>query len=315
LLQVRSYTQDDRVLWDAFNAGSKNGTFLFRRGYMEYHADRFADASAIVSDADGRTVALFPANRTGDRIVSHGGLSYGGMIIDEAMTTSRSLDVLRAWLDFWRAREVNEVIYKTVPPIYHRLPADEDRYALFYHGAELFRREVLAVVQLDDAPALQERRRRGAKKAANSGLVVRETSDIEAFWRVLEANLMERHQVRPVHTAAEIRQLQDCCPENIRLFAVFAGDTVRAGTLLYCAGPAVHAQYIGSDEDARSMGALDLLFTTLLQEFVGKARYFDFGNSNENEGRNLNRGLADFKEGFGARAICQDFYRLRIWPG
>jgi len=38
--------------------------------------------------------------------------------------------------------------------------------------------------------------------------------------------------------------------------------------------------------------------------------YFDFGISNEQQGRFLNRGLIEQKEGFGGRAVVHDFYRL-----
>lgn len=41
-------------------------------------------------------------------------------------------------------------------------------------------------------------------------------------------------------------------------------------------------------------------------------KYFDFGISNENNGRFLNRGLIAQKEGFGARTIVHDFYELSI---
>jgi hypothetical protein len=40
--------------------------------------------------------------------------------------------------------------------------------------------------------------------------------------------------------------------------------------------------------------------------------YFDFGISNERGGRILNEGLADYKEGFGARAVAHDFYELML---
>ena len=40
--------------------------------------------------------------------------------------------------------------------------------------------------------------------------------------------------------------------------------------------------------------------------------YFDFGISNENQGRNINEGLLYWKESFGARSITQDFYEVEI---
>ena len=39
-------------------------------------------------------------------------------------------------------------------------------------------------------------------------------------------------------------------------------------------------------------------------------RYFDFGNSHENEGMKINQGLNYWKEGFGARSLIQDYYEV-----
>jgi hypothetical protein len=311
-LIVRPYAPQDRAAWDEFVARSKNGTFLFMRGFMEYHSDRFIDASVLATDPAGRLLALFPANRTGPRIASHAGLTYGGMVCDETMLSSVALDIFAAWFAHCRAQGVDEIVYKATPPIYHRMPADEDRYALFYHGAMLYRRDMTQTVDLTAQAPLQERRRRGVKKAQKSGLVVRESADVEAFWAVLAGNLASRHGLRPVHTADELRLLQGRFPDHIRLFAVYERETLCAGTLLFLCGPTVHAQYIASSDEARSRGALDILFSTLLDRFRDEFRYFDFGTSNEDDGTFLNRGLSEFKEGFGARGIVQDFFRIDL---
>jgi len=50
----------------------------------------------------------------------------------------------------------------------------------------------------------------------------------------------------------------------------------------------------------------------LINEVYKDKRYFDFGISNENNGRYLNVGLINQKEGFGARAVVHDFYELKI---
>jgi Acetyltransferase (GNAT) domain len=306
------YAPEHQTRWDQFVRRSKNGTFLFERNFMDYHSDRFIDASALVMDEANRLLALFPANRSGARLSSHAGLSYGGMISDEAMTSSLALAIFAAWFRHFREQGIAEVVYKAVPPIYHRMPADEDRYALFYHGASLYRRDTTQTVELATHAPVQERRRRGVKKAHKAGLAVRETDSVEAFWEILAENLASRHQLRPVHTADELRLLKGRFPDNIRLFGVYESGALHAGTLLFCCGSTIHAQYIASSMSARMVGALDLLFATLIEMFRSSARYFDFGNSNECEGRYLNRGLIEFKEGFGARAIVQDFYRLDL---
>jgi hypothetical protein len=39
IMSVRPYDRRDAAAWNSFVAASKNGTFLFDRNYMDYHAD------------------------------------------------------------------------------------------------------------------------------------------------------------------------------------------------------------------------------------------------------------------------------------
>ena len=77
---VERYAPSMAAEWDDFVSRARNATFLFRRGYMDYHADRFNDFSLVARDGSQRIVALLPANAAGDCIESHGGLTYGGWI-------------------------------------------------------------------------------------------------------------------------------------------------------------------------------------------------------------------------------------------
>lgn len=80
MLQIRKYTPADKAQWDKFVETSRNGTFLFRRDFMDYHADRFADHSLIAEDERG-WLAVLPANAAGTAFHSHQGLTYGGFVL------------------------------------------------------------------------------------------------------------------------------------------------------------------------------------------------------------------------------------------
>ncbi len=311
-MQVLPYTYELSAPWDAFVRASKNGPFLFLRGYMDYHADRFPDASLVITDGDATWLAVLPATRAGDIVSTHAGLTYGGFVTNARMTTARMLEVFTATRDHLRACGVTRVIYKTVPSIYHRYPAEEDHYALFRADARLHRRDVLSVLRPRDHLAFQERRRRSIKKAVQAGVEVRESHDREAFWTILETTLQERHDARPVHTLAEIELLTGRFPESIRLFGAYAAGELVAGVLIYETAMVAHAQYIAASHPGRSCGALDLLFDYLIHTVYGEKPYFDFGISNEDAGRTLNLGLIEQKEGFGARAIVHDHYEWNL---
>lgn len=312
-MQVEAYTAARRGEWDAFVRGSKNGTFLFERGYMDYHADRFVDASYVVRDGRGAIVALLPANRDGDLLASHGGLTYGGFVVDAGMTTPAMLRVFGAVLARARDDGVRRLRYKAIPHIYHAQPAEEDLYCLFRAGARLYRRDVLSVIDYRAPGPVQDRRARSARRAERAGLVVRETRDFAAFWPVLTANLIARYGVNPVHSLDEIARLADCFPDRIRLFAAYdQSGGLHAGVVVFVTATVCHVQYPGIGEAGKAMGALDAVERHIIDAFAPTVRYFDFGSSTEDDGRRLNEGLAEFKEGFGARTVAHDFYELDV---
>jgi hypothetical protein len=121
-----------------------------------------------------------------------------------------------------------------------------------------------------------------------------------------------RHHAEPVHSRAEIELLRGRFPAHIRLFICRKGPQLLGGVVIYESARVAHVQYIASMEEGRRSGALDLLFDTLLSGPFADKPYFDFGISNEDGGRVLNRGLIDQKEGFGARAVAHDHYTLDL---
>jgi hypothetical protein len=309
--RVERYADVHRAEWDTFVEGSKNGTFLFLRGYMDYHRDRFADHSLLIRE-DQELVALLPANAVDHTLFSHQGLTYGGLLVAPRMTTPRLLAVFDATLAYARTTGFTSLEYKTIPHIYHGVPSEEDRYALFRHAATLSRRDVLSVVDMANRPALQQRRQRGAAKARRQGLVVHESDDWSGYWRLLTAHLLERFGVLPVHALDEILLLRGRFPANIRLFTVSDTEGVLGGAVIYESPRVAHVQYIAASARGLALGGLDLLFIHLLDQVFAHKRYFDFGISNEQQGHYLNHGLIEQKEGFGGRAVVHDFYRVAL---
>ena len=79
-IEIQQYIPALQPEWDCFIANSRNGTFLFFRNYMDYHSDRFIDNSLLFR-YKGKLIAVLPANREGDVLWSHQGLTYGGLVL------------------------------------------------------------------------------------------------------------------------------------------------------------------------------------------------------------------------------------------
>lgn len=279
---------------------------------MEYHQDRFQDNSLLFCSSN-RVIGIMPANRLGNTIYSHQGLTYGGIVSDRHMTTAVMLSLFEKLLLFLREQGVTRLIYKPIPHIYSRQPAEEDLYALYIQGAQLKKREVSSVLALGEGRHYTKGKKTNLAKAQRANIEVRETTDVAGFIELLQNVLQMRHGINPVHSLEEITLLIRRFPNNIKLHCAFLGDYLLAGTLLFINERVVHTQYLANSNLGREMGALDLVVHRLIDLYSdGNKRYLSFGISTENDGQKLNYGLVASKEGFGARAIMHDLYEIEL---
>lgn len=309
---IKKYSEESKLLWDEFINKSKNGHFMFKRDYMEYHADRFNDFSLIVEDTKGKIIGLLPANIKDNTLYSHQGLTFGGFIIDEKMKTETMLDIFDSLKLYLRDKQVSKLIYKCVPHIYHIIPSEEDRYALFCQNARLIRRDVTSTIYLDEKIRYSKGRKWSINKAKKENLTVVKSDDFSIFWSILEDVLRNQHSAQPVHTLAEIKNLASLFPNNISLYLTLKDNEPLAGAVIYENLNTVHTQYLANNDLGRDVGALDFLTDYLIKETYKDKKFFDFGISNEEEGTILNKGLIAQKEGFGARPVVHDFYEVVI---
>ena len=311
MISVTRYTSDHKSNWDKFVARSRNGTFLFRRDYMEYHADRFDDHSLIIL-RKGSPLAVVPANEDDRSFCSHQGLTYGGFVVGDRMTSALMIEALAAVVQYLGKQGFQSLEYKTIPHIYHRRPAQDDLYAFAHRGLVPTRRDVLSVLVPAQDRSVQKRRQRATARALRRGFNIAESDRWEEYWEILWERLVKRYGVEPVHTLKEITSLADNFPNNIRLFVCLDGKDVVAGTVVYDTGPVAHAQYIAANDVGLADGALDYLFDWLVVKRFASKPFFDFGSSFDPGSNGLNEGLIDQKEGLGARTVVHDYYSIEI---
>lgn len=308
MFEIRRYTPKQADEWNRFVAESKNGTFLFDRCYMDYHADRFEDFSLMVYRR-GRLYALLPGNVAGDCFFSHQGLTYGGLVMDYHATAADVVQVFRCINDALREKGLKSVVYKPTPWIYHQQPSEEDLYAIFeVCGARLSARSLSSTITNQHLNRWYRIRETGARHAKALGLSIEEANDWQEFWQILSHNLKQRYGLSPVHTVDEILLLNQRFPQNIRLVVAKENNVVVGGTVLYLTPRVVHSQYIAASERGKTIHALDLLFQTVIRNALEHHAFFDFGISTEEHGAYLNEQLIYQKEGFGGRGICYDWY-------
>lgn len=320
-LVVKRYLEEFANEWDNFLVSSVNGTLMQERKFLNYHPiDRFMDHSLIFRE-NKRIIAVLPAAQIqqtdkGMILVSHPGASHGGLIIEPTLSTKKSLELVRAFVEYCAKTGFDYIRLKPVPRIYHRGLADQLDFALRFSGFKIEYTELATALELQkgEEPFLKRVMSSSAfrnyQKAWKSGLSVVEEGDFNDYWAILENKLHQNHHAKPTHSLGEIKHLKTLYPDRIKLFAAYQGAMLAAGVLVFLLNERViNCFYIAHDDHYQHLRPLNLIFGYLM-EWGRKNSFFylDWGISTEGKGSSVNTGLFQFKEGFGGHGVLRESY-------
>lgn len=314
-IELVSFEPGYAEAWDAFCASAANATILPTRRFLSYHVDRFKDLSLLLMDA-GKLVGVFPAAESSSRpdlVVSHPGITYGGLVHQGRLRGNRMIYALETIVGHYANAGYRCLQYKPVPFIYSTVPSQDDLYALFRLNAQRIRCDLSCAIDLAARLRPSERRRRGLKKALDAVTLSSEPKLLGDLWRVLARNLARKYAARPVHSLEELVMLHERFPQQIQVRCALVDGVVEAGVVFFNSARVWHAQYITASDVGYEVSALDSVFEAAIFEAKhAGARYFDFGTSNEDDGRVLNDGLYRFKSEFGGAGLAHDTYEIEF---
>lgn len=308
-LNVRRYESIDIKEWDSFVSVAVNTHFLFYRGYMDYHSDRFEDYSLMIY-TDSKLVAVFPASIRNGVVTSHGGLTFGGLLYPPRTTATDVIATLHSIVNYYKKMGLEKIIYKPSPWTYHSSPCEADLYALHAVGAVLLETHLATTIDYASQLRFSGGRKNQIQRAKKNGVTVSESNDWNSFVGLLSYVLEERHSAAPVHTAKELELLSSRFPKNIKMYVAFKEDELLAAVVLFITPVAVHTQYMASSDEGCYLGALDLILSEIISMYSNKKGYFCFGVSTEDNGNKLNTGLLYQKESFGGRSVVHNIWEI-----
>lgn len=308
-ISVQPYQSTDLEKWNAFIRQADNSTFLFERNFMEYHCDRFTDCSVLLYE-ENNLIGVFPANRKEDSVYSHQGLTYGGLVLLERKNVKKLTEYFHSVFSYFHSLGVKYIIYKPVPGYLCKNINDLEHFILNICGATTTKVDTSFVIDFRNEIKIQERRRRSVKKGEKAATEIRINNDFDSYWnQILVPNLRDKFGTTPVHSLNEIKLLHSRFPEKITQANAYINNEIVAGVTLFDFNNCIHCQYISSNDFGRDSGAIDLLFNNLINLYQPTKTYFSLGTANNN-GNDINIGLCEWKEGWGAKIHAHFHYRL-----
>lgn len=205
-MRIIRYTEEHRAHWEVFVSNSKNGTFHLSRNFIGYHGTKFMDHSLLAFDEE-ELVGVLPMNESGREVFAHQGLTYGGWVLSNNIRLDEFQRLFITFLQYLEGKGIEQLHYKTIPFMYHQVPAQEDVHMLFLAGAKCTGQHVNPVIIPSNVPKFQERRVRGMKKALNEGIEIRVSEDFDSYYTIVE-DLLAAYSSTPAHSRSEILDLQ-----------------------------------------------------------------------------------------------------------
>ncbi|MBW1656537.1 FemAB family protein [Flavobacterium quisquiliarum] len=308
---IKIYNQNDFSIWNNFVDQAKNATFLFHRDFMEYHKDRFEDFSLLVFEEE-KLRAILPANKNGNTVYSHQGLTYGGLVFSSKLNGEKVESILDDILLFLKENKIETFYYKPIPDFYLLEGNAAMEFFLLKRGAVLERKEMNLAVNLSTELKISKSKLKHFRRIENLDLHIVEEEGFNPFWEnILQPRLLEKFCVKPVHSEAEISYLKANFPLNIRQFSAYTNDEIIAGITIFETRNVVKSQYGATSKKGEKFRALDFLFINLIQKYKEDGKiFFDMGIVDENNLSGYNEGLLKQKEELGCSIYSQDFYKI-----
>lgn len=322
-LKVKEYQNSDKEKWDAFvMKHSINGTFLQTKNFLDYHKDRFQDASIILYKGDNTIVAVIPACTIveGDRKIfsAHSGSTFGGIVIAENFYNIGHVEAIMDTLEnYCKQQQYYEARLKCTSDIFSKQNNNLLYYFLFQRGYtsydELSCYIDFASYQEDIAANFTSSRRRDYKYAIKNKLTFRKLAsreEIGCFYQLLCDNL-KKFDAKPVHSLEEILEFhEERLKELVEFYGVYNKEQMIAASMVFLFGRQVfHTQYLAADQDCLKLFPMNYLDAELIRTARAHGfRYFSFGTSTQAQGSILNKHLAEFKEGFGTQYGLNKIY-------
>lgn len=313
LPQIIAYRPDHAPAWDRLVDRANGGTVLHTRRFLDYHGSRFRDLSLVaMTPEDGAMSAVFPLAadpQEADRVVSHPGSSFGGVVaLSREPVHSRA--VLTGAARHLRDQGFRRLLVHLVPPTLLRQPDDGLLPRLIRLG-RVTQLDLWSVLALGGDLRKRSYWRTEIRIGERRGLRAEPVTTPEG-WAALHAVVSSRIATRYgrgiVHSAAELADLDRRLGRQSRgvLIRSAQGQVVAGLWFIDYGTGTLHNQYTGASPEGLSQRAAAFGISLALEQACAEGfRQFSFGRSTEADGWTENQQLLRFKSGYGSGLVSQ----------
>ena len=306
-MKIIKYNQNYEKIWDEFVKTSKNGNIFHTRKFLSYHPkDRFKDESILIYKKN-KLIAVFGAIEFENKIISHRGSTYGGLVVGVKNRLNDTLEIWQKIIEYYN----KTIEFRKCEYIFDNYPSREVEFSAKKLGFYEVNEELSTCLDLDCINLTKGRK--WAVTKCKDLKVIYDDNDYKSYYNILNNNL-KKYNTISTHSLSEMIKLKQLLPNNYFLVTIYKDGKMIAGIWLVLAtNKTAHTFYIAQNYDFSEYQPLSCIVKKIIEYLKNKNfKYLNFGISTENGGEYLNKGLFEFKESFGGFGVSRFYFRKDI---
>ena len=310
LYTIVKYSDELFHTWDEFIEKTVNGNIYHTRKFLSYHdPKKFEDTSILIYKKEV-LVCVLPCCKNGDKYFSHKGATYGGPAFLKQIYNVIDLnDIINLIFEYYD----NKIEFRIANSIYNNANIEIIIYLLC---RKLTIKPELAWY-IDTNYNIVEniknvRNKQILKKMINDNdikcHVFVDNNDYIIFHNMLVKNLFDKHNSSPTHNLEEFLTFKNILLDKQCLYLCKKQDILYGGVYVIKTNKKCwYTFYISKNYEIKNNMSIAYLMEKIkLDAEKENVSYIDYGISTENCGKDLNIGLAEFKEfTLGGKPSCR----------
>lgn len=300
---IKIYDKLHKHEWDNFVDNSIKNFFIFKRDFIEYKNGVHDYSIKIYKNK--KLIALIPCSFSGDKLLSHQNITYGGIITNRKINIDDFENIISSLLSFIKKKGFKKFIYKIFPDELINSLSGLEEYFLLKSGFSLDECYLNTIVDLKQKFIFSKNVNRYLKKNDNI-ITIKNEKKIDKFYNILSDHLKFKYKTNPTHTFSELKYLMKVFPNNVQCLCCYLDDQNLGGYLIFHYNNNIaHMQYSAFTDSGRKNYAQDYLTDFILKK---KIEFFSFGKSDDPFTKYINKNLINKKLKYGSKPICEKIY-------
>lgn len=315
---IKKYTELYFNKWNNFVLNySLNGTIYHTKSFLNYHKNKYNDASILIYDKTN-IIAVFPCCKFNNKYYSHLGSTCGGLVIlKKYYELNKLFDIMDLIYEYYD-EDLNIKLSET---IYFKNNIKNDLLSFVLSQKCKQYQDICLYFDIKKNPNILDSfpnndNKRLLKKYINNTNkdtiieISNNLEDYEKYYYILEKNLKDKNNIKPIHTLNEFISLKELlgCNQFLFLSKNFQGEILSGAFVFLINDNTYYTVYLMTNYEKKQSQIFNLLYELFIHAKKNNIDIVNIGACSKNNGKEILFSKYKFKHSCGCDPVLKYYF-------